>query len=139
MKAKIKDVISVFKRCRRQAEHPNDRLLLDKQIKALKGIRDSLSDTGTMRYQLVSFEKLLCDPWINNRTIFDEIYTAWDNFRAAYASEIGGMTVNERLWVLGLMDDYEDSFGNPTQMRSVLLAAFLSEENIDALIHKNRA
>ena len=139
MKAKIKDVILVFKVCRRRAEHSDDRILIDKQIKALKGISDSLSKTGTMRYQIVLFEKLLCDSWITNQTIFDELYSAWDVFKASYTSEIGGMTVNERLWVLGLMDDYESSFGKLEEMKSILHAAFLSEENIEALILKNRA
>lgn len=139
MKALANSTIIVFKEYRQQVEDSDDRALLDRLIAALKGIRDTLGVYGKMRYQMVSFEKLLCDPWMRDQFVFEKIYASWDDFRKAFALEIGGMTVNERLYYFGLMDDYDRSCGNPEEMRTVLSAAFLSEDNIEAIIRKNRA
>ncbi|NWK57650.1 hypothetical protein HW115_18680 [Verrucomicrobiaceae bacterium N1E253] len=134
MKSQIKEVLQVFRSCRRLSDDPNDQSRLDKQIEALKCIQKSLDEFGSMRYQISSFEKLLCDPWMNDQSAFDQVYSAWDSFRNSFKRYVGGMTVNERLCYFGLMDDYDQSVGRPLEMRSVLLAVFLSESNIDAII-----
>ena len=139
MKTLASDTIAVFKRCQQQAEDANDRALLGMQIEALKGIREVIGVYGKMQYKMVSFEKLLCDPWMKDESIFNTVYSSWDGFRGSFALEIGGMTVNERLCFLGLMDDYEHSCDNPSEMRAVLQATFLSQDNIEALIEKNLA
>ena len=136
MKHPINETLSVFKECRHRAVDPNDRSLLRQQIDALKSIKSALGDSTRMKYKIVSFEKLISAPWINDRLIFDRTYTAWNTFRESFASEVGAMTVNERLWFLGLSDDYDESHNSPTSMRAVLHAALLSEDNIEAIIQK---
>ena len=109
------------------------------QIKALERIRDSLSDFGSIGYQIKNFEKLISDPWMENQIVFDKTYAAWNDFRDSFAREVGRMTVNERLCYLGLMQDYEDSIGHPDSMRAVLSTAFLSPANIEAIILQKQA
>lgn len=87
-----------------------------------------------MRYQIDSFEKLISDPWMNDQMIFAEVYGAWKTFKNSYVRKIGGMTVNERLFHMGLLADFEASEGDASRMRSILRAVFLSSENIEAIV-----
>jgi len=51
-------------------------------------------------------------------------------------AEAGGMTVNERLVVAGLMHDFDAAVARKDEpaIRAVLLRVFLTEPNIDAIV-----
>ena len=53
-----------------------------------------------------------------------------------FKSLIAGMTVNERLFHLNLMDDFDAAVANKDQstIREVLIKCFLSNEDINAII-----
>jgi predicted KAP-like P-loop ATPase len=93
----IDQAIGVFRECEALNLSSADQRLIKMQIEALEGIRKSLSDFGSMGYQIQRFEKLISDPWMENRDVFDRTYSAWEDFRYSYSRGIGGMTVNERL------------------------------------------
>jgi hypothetical protein len=50
--------------------------------------------------------------------------------------EAGGMTVNERLAVAGLMDDFDAAVARRDEpaIRAILIQVFLTEPNIDAIV-----
>jgi hypothetical protein len=50
--------------------------------------------------------------------------------------EAGGMTVNERLVVAGLSDDFDAAVAreDETAIRFILVQVFLTESNIDAIV-----
>lgn len=52
--------------------------------------------------------------------------------------EIGGMTVNERLWHLGLFERFDACVerGDRDGLRAVLKECALSDENIERIIEK---
>ena len=52
--------------------------------------------------------------------------------------EASGMTVNERLWVAGLLDDFDKAISQSDEekFRSICERVFLSSENIKVLIDK---
>ena len=130
----IENTIDTFKKYEAIVTSETDRSLLHKQIEALCEIRNCLSEYGTMKYRLSSFEKLISDPWMEDQTAFENTYSAWTEFVASYQKEIGGMTVNERLCHMGLMDDFDKSLNDPSCLRAVLKAVFLSPENTEAII-----
>lgn len=51
---------------------------------------------------------------------------------------IGGMTVNERLWYLGLMDEFDACVdkGDVEGVRKILKKCSLSDENIERIIER---
>lgn len=130
----IEKTIETFRKHQARVTSDTDRCLLNRQIEALCEIRNGLSEYGTMRYRLSRFEKLLSDPWMEDQAAFEETYEAWTEFIDSYRQELGGMTVNERLCHMGLLDDFDQSLDKPSSMRPVLRAALLSAENIEAII-----
>ena len=52
--------------------------------------------------------------------------------------KIGGMTVNERLWYLGLMDDFDACVekGDREAVWAILRKCSLSDENVERIIDK---
>lgn len=52
--------------------------------------------------------------------------------------EAGGMTVNERLWVAGLMDDFYDAIErcDEKKFRDICERVFLGSENTEVLVDK---
>ncbi len=53
--------------------------------------------------------------------------------------EAAGMTVNERLWVANLMNDFDKAIAerNEAEMKAILEKVYLSPENIEAIINKH--
>lgn len=117
----------------------SDRTLVAKITAAVDSLQLALVKYGTVRYQIQQFEKLLCDPWMEDRKLYDRLYASWSHFRSQYEREIGGMTVNERLWHMGLMEDFEQATGNPDRLRSILRSVFLSPQNIEAIVYRHRS
>jgi hypothetical protein len=54
-----------------------------------------------------SVEKYLGNVWIDKQTDFEEIYGMWSEFRKSAIEGIGGMTMNERLYLFGLLDLFD--------------------------------
>jgi hypothetical protein len=130
----IDKTIDVFVDCSKMVASSADRDLISRQIDFLRDIKDSLPKYGTMRHKLSTFEKLISDPWMEDSIVYNNLYTAWSEFKESYKKEVSGMTVNERLCHMGLMDEFDACHSSPAKMRSVLAAVFLSPDNIEAII-----
>ena len=139
MKYPIKSTLETFRKWREKVSTAEDRSLITRQVTLLAEIKESLEEYGTMGHKMSSFEKLISDPWMNDQIAFDQLYSAWKELKESYAREIGGMTVNERLCHIGLMEEFDRSIGSPEKIRSVLRSAFLSVENIEAIIKNQPA
>ena len=65
-------------------------------------------------------------------------YSAWDRFKELLVKSIHGMTVNERLFNLGLLEEFDGATAkrDKSKLRSILAKCFLSEQNIQAIIEK---
>ena len=110
-----------------------DLQLLDMLSKDLIKLEESVSQFGIIRFQVSSFTKLLCDPWMENQVAFDEIYYHWGNFLLRFKSKVGGMTIVERLCYFGLMDEFEESTIDRKQR--ILQEVFIDEESIRRIIN----
>ena len=60
-------------------------------------------------------ERFIGNTWIEKQTDFDKIYGMWTEFRNSAIDEIGGMTMNERLYWFGLFDLFENAKDNVEQ------------------------
>ncbi|QQR89559.1 MAG: hypothetical protein IPJ88_15385 [Myxococcales bacterium] len=134
----IKETIRVFETCLARASSSSDRSLLQRHILALNQIMESLDQHGSMKYQISSFEKLLSDPWMDDRNMFETVYYAWENFKIAYQAFIGGMTVNERLHYTGLTAEFEKK-KNKLESRTILREVFISDDDIEKILSSDSA
>jgi hypothetical protein len=54
-----------------------------------------------------SVEKFFGSSWIFEEKTHNHLYHLWANFKATAISGIGGMTINERLYLFGLFERFE--------------------------------
>jgi hypothetical protein len=135
----IKRTLDTFQKWKEKVSTTGDKSLIETQISSLKEIEESLSEYGTMGHKMKIFEKLISDPWMNSQPAFDQLYSSWKELKESYSKEIGGMTVNERLCHMGLMEEFERAAGSREKLSAVLYSAFLTKDNIEAIILKHTA
>ena len=87
---------------------------------------------------IASMERLFGNTWLKDEHAYREAYSTWDRFKGLLIESIQGMTVNERLFNLGLLDQFDDAAarGDKVQLRSVLFKCFLEKDNIEAVVNK---
>jgi len=85
---------------------------------------------------VAEMERLFGHTWFKDKEAYTKIYSEWDTFKELLKRSIHGMTVNERLFNLGLMDDFDDAVikGDEFLLRGVLFKCFLGDENVEAII-----
>jgi len=85
---------------------------------------------------IASMDWLFGHTWFRDKDAYGRAYSQWDIFKGLLTQSIHGMTVNERLFVLGLLDEFDDAVacGNEPQLRKILSKCFLGEENIEAIV-----
>jgi hypothetical protein len=83
-----------------------------------------------------SMEHLFGNTWLKDKKSYSQAYSSWDEFKQLLTQSIHGMTVNERLFNLGLMDEFDKAVEKDSEslLRVVLSKCFLSEDNILAII-----
>ncbi len=83
-----------------------------------------------------TMEKLLGNSCLMDNESCSEAYEAWNRFKWFIVRSVCGMTVNERLFNLGLIDDFDAAVSKRDKagMRAVLLKSFLDEKNIEEII-----
>jgi hypothetical protein len=54
-------------------------------------------------------ERFFGNSWIEKEETHNHLYRLWSNFKKEVIDSIGGMTMNERLYLLGLFQRFESS------------------------------
>lgn len=87
-----------------------------------------------------TMEHLFGNTWLKDETAYSKAYTAWDRFKGLFRQSIHGMTVNERLFALGLLKEFDDAVAekDSLRMRSVLRKCFIDDKSIQAIVGKHR-
>jgi hypothetical protein len=56
-----------------------------------------------------SIERFFGNSWITREETHSHLYKLWSDFKAQAISDIGGMTMNERLYLFGLFERFESA------------------------------
>lgn len=93
----------------------------EKEASIIKEHLENWKNDNTDVYQLSSaIEKLFGNVWFQEEQSHQYLYSKWTEFQRFAIKGIGGLTVNERLYVFSLFDRYE-SVGGKSE-RAVLYA-----------------
>lgn len=87
---------------------------------------------------IASMERLFGNTWLKDDQSYRQAYSTWDQFKGLLIQSLQGMTVNERLFNLGLFDQFDNAVArsDKTQLRAILFKCFLGQDNIEAIINK---
>ncbi len=85
------------------------------------GLANYIQDWKTNEMNTVelrsSVEKYLGNSWLEDNFTYLHIYSVWSEFRDFAIDGIGGMTMNERLYHFGLLEDYEKAINEEGKER----------------------
>ena len=62
-------------------------------------------------------ERYIGNTWIEKNEDHSKIYRLWSTFREEAISGVGGMTMNERLYWFGLIDDFDACQNEKSKLR----------------------
>ena len=81
-------------------------------------------------------ERLFGHTWFKDNEAYTKIYSEWDNFKGLITQSIEGMTVNERLFNLGLIEEFDDAIAcnDEPRLRGVLFKCFLDDKSAEIII-----
>ncbi len=90
----------------------NDALVRD----LVKWIRDWKQSSDTVDQLAVLVERYIGHVWFPTTTIHDQISSAWLAFRGNEIANIGGMTMNERLFTFSLLGAFDAALESDRKM-----------------------
>ncbi len=80
----------------------------DKEVRALAElIKSWKADESTVSELSSLVERYIGQVWFKTDAIHQKIYSAWQSFKADAILNIGGMTMNERLYTFGLFGRFD--------------------------------
>lgn len=87
---------------------------------------------------VASMDRLFGNTWLKDEQAYRKAYSTWDRFKGLLVQSLQGMTVNERLFNLGLLDLFDDAVARRDELllRAILAKCFLEEDNVQAIIDK---
>jgi hypothetical protein len=83
-------------------------------------------------------ERLFGNTWFRDEVAYKRTYTEWDIFKVLVAQSIHGMTVNERLFSLGLFEEFNEAVArqDESRLRGVLLKCFVNEYDVEIIVRQ---
>ena len=84
-------------------------------------------------------ERLFGTTWIIDDHPFENAFTKWREFVSTYSQHaLGGMTVNERLVAMNLLDDFDAASKrhDTATIRDILRRLYLDESSIEAILRR---
>lgn len=125
----------------RSTTRPEDRLLGERFLATLAPILAAAELRSNELRDLDAFERLVGHTFLIDPSPFGTFYDDWKVFRAeCECLVVSGMTVNERLFALGLLNAFDQFVQTKDwdECRAILRRAHVGEDNVNAIITKHR-
>ena len=116
-----------------------DRPLYDKFLAKAAIIVAKVEQDEPIGDDVATMERLFGHTWLSDETAYTRIYTEWDTFKGLLTRSIHGMTVNERLFNLGLLDQFDEAIARQDEpgLRGILFKCFLDDDNVESIINRH--
>jgi hypothetical protein len=134
----LAEFVSVVHDLASETREAEDRKIYNLYLSNVSVISEKLIQDESIRKDLLSMNRLFGKTWLKDDSGYSIAYLSWDKFQGLVTQSIKGMTTNERLFVLGLLDDFDSASAKKSQceMESILSKCFLSQENIQAIVKR---
>jgi hypothetical protein len=130
--------ISEVERQANSTHEANDRPLYDKFLSKSAIIMTKVEQNEPIGDYVSIMERLFGNTWFNDENAYTQIYSEWDLFKSLLEQEqsIHAMTVNERLYSLGLFEEFDTAVavGDMPRLRALLSKCFLDNDDIETII-----
>ncbi len=136
--AALSRFILEIKRLQDETHYAEDRPIYGMYLAQAAIILAKVAENRGVGDDVSTMERLFGNTWIKDSAAYNNAYSAWDDFKGLLTQSIHGMTVNERLFSLGLLDEYDKAVEKRSEdhLKAVLSKCFLTQENIRAIIDK---
>src|SRR5688572_20315395 len=122
----LAETIESFSRGIERSTRPEDRKLAADYLAALASLLARATLGESILRDLGTIERLFGQTWIIESAPFEEAFEKWRTFKAEYERwALSGMTVNERLHAVGLLEAFDAACnsGDVHKARKLLLTA----------------
>ena len=125
----------------RASRRPEDRVLGEKWLAYLSPVLANSLMSRIDFESIQGFERLVGHSFLIDPDPFGSFYDDWKNYREQCERQlVAGMTVNERLFALGLSNEF-DQFAAAKEWdecRAILRKAYLDHTNIEPIIDNRK-
>lgn len=137
MNRELAKTILQFSQGIKNSSRPEDRKLANDYLAALAPLLAHTVIGDDILKEIREIEKLFGDTWVIDNSPFEKAFKSWKLFKEEYeVFALSGMTVNERLFSLDLIDlfDIACKEKNELKIRGILERARVDNESIDSII-----
>ena len=135
----LAETIDSFSEGLKECNRPEDRKLIGDYLAALAPLLARTLLGEDILKDLPNIERLFGHTWVIDIKPFEKAFEHWSNFKEKYTETVlSGMTVNERLFALGLQDDFDKSCNSSDEkrLREILRQAKVHEASISQIVSK---
>jgi hypothetical protein len=121
---------------------PEDRTLVRDYLAALAPVLARATLGADVLPSLQEIERLLGNTWLIDDSPFKEGLAKWRQFKSEYERDsLGGMTVNERLYAMGLLESYDRALSERdwNAAAALLRRVHVDEDSIAKIIRSRSA
>jgi hypothetical protein len=135
----LAEFILVLNQLFAETHEAEDRQLYESYLSHAGIILAKVIQGQAIGHDIDTMEHLFGNTWLKDEAAYSEAYAAWDRFKGLFRQSIHGMTVNERLFALGLLKEFEDAVAkeDSLHMRSILRKCFIDDKSIQAIVDKH--
>lgn len=136
--------IMEVKRLQGETHEAEDRRIYEMYLAQAGVILAKVTQNRGVGDDIDTMERLFGNTWLKDGDAYARAYSTWDEFKGLLTQSIHGMTVNERLSTLGLLDEFDKGVERRSEdrLKIVLSKCFLTQDNIrtiiDQQLKKNR-
>ena len=135
----LAETIQSFSRGIERSKRPEDRKLAADYLAALAPLLARATLGENILRDLGMIERLFGQTWIIESAPFEEAFEKWRAFKAEYQQwAVSGMTVNERLHAIGLLEAFDEACKSRDvdKARGLLLEVHVDEPSIQKILEQ---
>jgi len=135
----LAETINAFSKGLEKCNRPEDRKLINDYLANLAPLLASAVVGDDILRELPKIDRLFGHTWIKDIRPFESAFDHWQDFKEEYSEAVlSGMTVNERLFALGVLDDFDKSCKakDEKRIREILKQAKIDEASIQQTVDK---
>ena len=140
MHYKLAETIQYFAQGIKSSHRPEDRTLASDYLAALAPLLAKAVLGQDILREISSIDRLFGQSWIAEIKPFEKAFASWEEFKREYENwSLSSMTVNERLFALDLLNDFEEACKakDTNKARALLERVLVDKDSIDAIIRKH--